>query len=293
MTSLFNRWLPCTTLAVWSTVLLATYGTGRVNAFLHPNFRPGVLIAGIVLAALALLIASRPTPPECCVDATCTHPLSRSRSGRWFTFLILILPVSIAAWLSPENFSKKLIENRGIATDITALIPQREPTAPQAPASPTAPSDPTATAPATNAPSTLPAESSDKPAPADYLIRTPEGYIVTELLDLLYSVQDMQLRKDFEGKTVQLIAQAMPAPKTGDVQNRFKAVRMFMTCCAADAKPIATLVQFDDAASVPEMSWVKIIGTATFPIENGKRISLLQASSVQPTTPPEESMLFQ
>jgi hypothetical protein len=40
------------------------------------------------------------------------------------------------------------------------------------------------------------------------------------------------------------------------------------------------------------MSWVRIIGKATFPLENGKRIGVLQATSVQQTKPPEEAMLF-
>ncbi|MEK0445839.1 MAG: hypothetical protein RLZZ399_1160 [Verrucomicrobiota bacterium] len=307
MTSLFNRWIPSVTLGVWSAVLLGTYFTGRVAAFLHPTFRPGVLIAGAILALLAILIASRPTPPECCSDATCTHPLARSRGGRWLTFLILILPVSTAAWLSPESFSKKLVENRGITTDAASLglkrpfspptpaptatasseiSPAPEPT--PTPASPSAPTAPTSQI-------TLPtAQTGPNPQSLpDYMQRTPEGHIAAEIMDLLYSVQDSELRKDFEGKTIQLIAQTMPAKNADAGPPRFKAVRMFMTCCAADARPVATLVQTAIAPDVPEMTWVKIIGKATFPVENGKRISLVEATSVQPTKPPEESMLFQ
>ncbi len=306
MTSLFNRWIPSVTLATWSTVLLATYFTNRVAAFLHPSFRPGVLIAGCVLAALALLIASRPTPPECCMDASCTHPLSRSKTGRWMTFLILVLPVSVAAWLSPETFSKQLIENRGISTDAIGLAERRAPAPPPATQAPPAPTvvpielgATTAPAPAEPATATVPDSLPIKqsgPNPQglpDYMQRTSEGYIAAEILDLLYSVQDTQLRKDFEGKTIQLIAQTMPTKTSEGTEARFKAVRMFMTCCAADARPVATLVQSSAAADLPEMSWVKIIGKATFPIENGKRISLVEATSVQPTKPPEESMLFQ
>jgi hypothetical protein len=40
------------------------------------------------------------------------------------------------------------------------------------------------------------------------------------------------------------------------------------------------------------MTWVRIVGKATFPLEDGKRIGLLQATSVQQTKPPEEAMLF-
>jgi uncharacterized repeat protein (TIGR03943 family) len=300
MTALFTRWIPSATLAVWSAVLLSTYFTGRVAAFLHPSFRPGVLVAGLGLALLALFVASRNTPPECCADATCTHPLSRSRAGRWLSFLILVLPVSIAAWLSPESFSKQAFEQRGITTDASVLGERRSPTTQPSPASDAETVASVAPAQSTPEPEKTAENSETKPAdktPApgavpEYLQRTPEGYIVAEVLDMLYSVQDSQLRKDFDGATVQLIAQIMPEKAVEGRAPRFKAVRMFMTCCAADARPVATLVEVPSLPEIPEMTWVKIIGKATFPVEGGKRTAVIQATSVQQTKPPEESMLY-
>ena len=290
------------TLAVWSAVLLGTYFTGRVAAFLHPSFRPGVMLAGFALAAIAVLIASKPVPPECCADATCTHPLSRSKGGRWLSFVILVLPVSVAAWLSPEHFSRQAFEQRGEVTDVAGLG-QRQRASNPAPANKEAPADSiAATAQPLPAPASTPAAAtpSDAPAPApapeaipEYLQKTAEGFIVVEVLDMLYAVQDSQLRKDFEGRTVELTAQMMPhktAP--GGAENRFKAVRMFMTCCAADARPVATFVEANPLPDLPEMTWVKIVGTATFPVENGKRTAVIQATSVRQTKPPEEAMLF-
>ena len=307
------------TLAVWSAVLLGTYFTGRLTAFLHPSFRPGVMIAGFVLAAIALLIASKPVPPECCADATCTHPLSRSKSGRWLSFLILVLPVSIAAWLSPEHFSKQAFEQRGVVTDATGLGVRQPPKAtplankPATPlessttnASPTAPvlkqdAAPVSPPPVVSAPPAEPlaaattnsSTTTGESAIPEYLQKTPEGFVIVEVLDMLYAVQDSQLRKDFEGRTVQLIAQMMPQKAApGGAENRFKAVRMFMTCCAADARPVSTLVETSPLPELPEMTWVRIVGKATFPVENGKRAAVIQATSVQQTKPPEESMLF-
>lgn len=319
MTSLFTRWIPSMTLAVWSAVLLGTYFTGRLTAFLHPSFRPGVMIAGFVLAAIALLIASKPVPPECCADATCTHPLSRSKSGRWLSFLILVMPVSVAAWLSPEHFSKQAFEQRGIVTDATGLGERQPPrarplaskpatslassTTDSSPVAPVLNQDAAAVSPSPVV-STTPAEpvavattnsstTTGEAAIPEYLQKTPEGFVIVEVLDMLYAVQDSQLRKDFEGRTVQLIAQMMPQKAApGGAENRFKAVRMFMTCCAADARPVATLVETSPLPELPEMTWVRIVGKATFPVENGKRAALIQATSVEQTKPPEESMLF-
>ena len=149
-------------------------------------------------------------------------------------------------------------------------------------------------APAPETPQTAaPAEKTNATdAVPDYLQRTKEGHIVTEVLDLLYSVQDSQLRKDFEGKTIQLIAQIMPDKTSENQTTRFKAVRMFMSCCAADARPVATLVEAKTLPDFAEMTWVKVIGTATFPVEKGKRTAVIQAISVEETKPPEEAMLF-
>jgi len=318
MTSLFTRWIPSLTLAIWSSVLLGTYYTGRLTSFLHPSFRPGVLIAGFALALLALFIGSRQTPPDCCADATCTHPLARSKGGRWVTFLILVLPVSVAAWLSPEHFSKQAFEQRGITMDASALgarNPSRTPSAPAAPpasapkeqAADTRPA-PTTTANTDDAPVPTKVESAPQTTPApttegaptaanteplpEYLQKTVEGYVIVEVLDMLYAVQDSQLRKDFEGRTVQLIAQMMPSKAANGPENRFKAVRMFMTCCAADSRPVATMVETSALPDLPEMTWVRIVGKATFPIENGKRTAVIQATSVTQTKPPEETMLF-
>jgi uncharacterized membrane protein YcgQ (UPF0703/DUF1980 family) len=112
------------------------------------------------------------------------------------------------------------------------------------------------------------------------------------VLDLLYAAQDNTLRKDFEDKTVVLTGQFMPDKTSGDATKRFKAVRMFMTCCAADARPVATLVEADKAPDLPEMTWVKITAKAQFPVENGRRISVLKAEKVEKTAPPEETMLY-
>ena len=102
------------------------------------------------------------------------------------------------------------------------------------------------------------------------------------------------LRKDFEGKDIELIGQLMPDPESGasGTAKRFKAVRMFMYCCAADSRPIATLVETANLPELPEMTWVKVTGKPSFPIENGRRVSVVQASKVEKTEPPEEAMLY-
>lgn len=309
MTQVFSRWLPGVTLAAWSTTLLYFYFSGRITAFLIPMFRPAVLISGAVLALMALLFILFPLGADCCTDdEACGHPFSRLAAGKWMTFLILVLPMSVTALVSPDGFGKNAMLNRGIITDAAALrLPppgnrastEAKPAATQptpAPAGTESSSGilpPDLPLPSNNAEGTAPAATTPAAAePQDYLQRTPEGFIVAEVLDLLYAAQDNALRKDFEGKTVQLIGQLMPDQTNNPTGKRFKAVRMFMTCCAADARPVATLVESDKPTNLEEMSWIKIIGTATFPIENGKRQAVLKAEVIEKTEPPDETMLY-
>ena len=284
MNKLFSRWLPCATLAAWSSVLLYFYFSGRIASFLIPTFRPYVLIAGVVLGAMAAMFLFQSANAQCCSADECGHPLSRLAAGKVLTFLILLLPISVSAFFSPDAFGKAAIENRGIITDASALgvAPTRE-----------AVSQPVESPLPSNSESTPPAPAAQpEPSPGDYLQRTPEGHIVAEVLDLLYAAQDTTLRGDFEGKTVELVGQLMPDKTTGAGGKRFKAVRMFMTCCAADARPVATLVEVETLPEFPEMTWIKITGTATFPTENGRRTAVLKATKVEKSGPPEESMLY-
>ena len=278
---LFSRWLPCATLTAWSSVLLYFYFSGRIASFLIPTFRPYVLIAGVVLGAMAAMFLFQSAEAQCCIESECGHPMSRLAAGKVLTFLILLLPISVAAFFSPDAFGKAAIENRGIITDASALgvAPTRE--AISQPVESPLPSDTEST------PAAQP-----EPSPGDYLQRTPEGHIVAEVLDLLYAAQDTTLRKDFEGKRIELVGQLMPDTADNAGGKRFKAVRMFMTCCAADARPIAAAVESAELPNLPEMTWIKITGTSTFPIENGRRISVLKADKVEKTTPPDESMLY-
>lgn len=274
MNKLFSRWLPCATLAAWSVILLYFHLSGRITAFLHPVFRAYVLIAGLVLAGMAVMFVLLPGEAQCCTTAECGHPFSRLAAGKVLTFLVLLLPFSVAAFVSPDAFGKTAIQNRGIITDAAVL-----------PAKDTAAASPAAT-------TSTPVPQAQAPSPGDYLQRTPEGHIVAEVLDLLYAAQDAVLRKDFEGKTVQLIGQLMPDQSNNSNGKRFKAVRMFMTCCAADARPVATLVECEKLPDFPEMTWVKVTGTSTFPTENGRRTAVLMATTVVKTEPPEEAMLY-
>ena len=315
MQSLFARWLPAATLATWSAVLLFFHFSMRMNAMLAPEFRTYAFIAAIVLGVMALSFVAFKGDATCCSSGECGHGLSRLATGKLITFFILLVPIVVAARYTPgegSTFSKSYVENRGTETLWSSSLKRAAgmPAADKGAAATTLEQIPNAVPLAADGTSavrkpadlTLPAKDGSPPpaaaAPApesktaDYLVRTPDGTIVAEVLDLLYAAQDNLLRKDFEGQRVELIGQYMPDSSNNAGGNRFKAVRMFMTCCAADARPVATLAEAEKLPAFPEMTWVKITGTATFPVEKGRRISVLHAEKIEKAEPPAEAMIY-
>jgi len=293
MTALFNRWLPGVTLLVWSVVLLAYYTTGRLSSFLQPSFRINVLLAGITMLAMACCFLFLPAVANCCDEERCGHPLGRRSAGRFITFLVLILPIGAAAMYSPGNYGASAILNKGIVTDVTGLVRRNGTTKIPGPvANADNLSEPALPNKDGSVPAAAPASASSDSSTDQYLPRSKDGNIVVQVIDLLYAAQDSSMRADFDGKTVETIGQLMPADANNGSGNRFKVMRMFMWCCAADAKPIAALVEAPALPSAPEMSWVKVVGKVEFPIEGGRTIPVLKATSVQQVDPPEETMLY-
>jgi uncharacterized repeat protein (TIGR03943 family) len=293
MNAAFRRWLPCATLATWSAILLTFCVSGRMRGFLTPDFRVGAVAAGIAMGVMALVFLLFPADANCCSAAECGHTFSSRATGKIITFLILLLPITTAAMFSPAGYSGSVVKNRVAITDAAQLGAAPRSSATFKPLDFPLPTKDGSPAPTPEpAPAQQAQPAAQPPAPQDYLQRTADGTIVAEVLDLLYAAQDNALRKDFEGKKVQLVGQMMPDTSNNAKGLRFKAVRMFMTCCAADARPVATLVESNVKQTLPEMTWIKITGTATFPVENGRRIAVLKATGVEKCPPPEESMLY-
>ena len=327
MNALFSRWMPAATLFAWGATILALAPAGLLarEYQIYAFIAAGVLLAGAVVVVVAHMDAG------CCAESACGHGLSRRKSGKILSFAVITLPIAFAPFASKTALDKLRTQNCESANDYGKVpaaareqyqnqkkLAAQNAAAKGAPATsleqiPNAvppPADGTA---AGRGPAdlTLPTKDGSQPPPADtpaqpagsqppateskvadYLTRTPDGTIVAEVLDLLYAAQDNLLRKDFEGQRVQLIGQFMPDSSNNAAGNRFKAVRMFMTCCAADARPVATLVEAEKLPAFPEMTWVKITGTPTFPLEKGRRISVLKAEKIEKAEPPAEAMIY-
>lgn len=253
---------------IWSTVLLYFYFSGRITSYLHPTFHVYTMLSGVVLCMLAIAFFIT-GPSKILKPAT-----GRRIIGQIFSTLLLIVPLLAAIVLSPSQFGATAIMNRGFVDNINDLPAFSPPIEPALPA---------------NEGST---DEGNTVASDVYLRKNDKGQIKVETVDLLYAASEPTMREDFEDKEVEVIGQFLPA-HSGNAQNdRFDVVRMFIVCCAADAQPIGIAVKTSHVVSFPDMTWVKVTGKATFPIESGKRIPLVVAESVTKISPPEQTFIY-
>jgi len=298
------------TLIGLGVVLLDFYFTGRLNQYLHPQFRPWTLVGGIIFCLAGIIYAGAKATTECCIEGECVHRNSNSLLRSALAFFVLFVPLAAGVALSKDSYDQHAVLNRGFVEDMSSLpgrsgVPVQKPSS--APAIPPqalgADNDESASEPL---PQDTPNEQSNPntvaaadqanpnvPSPSEqggeqYLPKAADGNVALEVTDLLYGESEESLRKMFTGKTVEVIGQYLP----GSDANQFKLVRMFIVCCAADARPIAVPVQISGPTSATEMGWVKVIGKATY-TKNGDRVHvILKADEVEPTDPPAEAMLY-
>ena len=129
-------------------------------------------------------------------------------------------------------------------------------------------------------------------ASPDEFPKNPQGQLQAQIVDFLYAAQLPDMRVQLENKPVEVIGQLMPAKANNPKGNRYDVIRMFMSCCAADVQPVALSVEPTAKPDLREMTWVKVTGTAAFPVVGGQRLPLIENAVVEKTDPPEDTYLY-
>jgi uncharacterized repeat protein (TIGR03943 family) len=284
-----RRILTLVTLTTWSVLLLWFWLGGRVASYLHPQFHAYVAAAGIGLALLAPLWwwATRTTEVACghcgChgEEGHDAEPRGGLSAGAVFAFTVLLLPVSAAAFISPSQFGEAAVMNRGIVTDITQL--------------PSA--TPSFGGSWEDAPPVGDGELPDvmewpdeQEEGVEYFTRAPDGSIQLETIDLLFAADEPGLREVFENQRVSIVGQYVP-PRGGKTGG-FDLVRMFVVCCAADARPLGINIVAPEAVEVPRMGWVRITGVARFTPKDGRMEPSLELEKIDEVEAPRETFLY-
>ena len=293
-------------LLAWGALMLYFYFSGRLADYLIPAYRPLVALSGFVMLGIAAVLAWGMRPGATAAAAGLVledrgDELSsprRVRTMQALAFAMLVLPVWAAAGVSKDQFNATSMRNRGIVSD-SSKLPGRAPSLAPAALANNSSSAPAVVEPPL--PGDTPAANNPPAATSDatqYIQRTPDGHLLLEVTDLLFAADDDTLRPQMEGRTAEMIGQFMPA-KDDASGRRFQLVRMFMVCCAADARPVAVQVEKPADTTLrasmdklPELGWVRVVGKVDFPLENGRRVAVLRADSAAPTDPPKEAMLY-
>ncbi|MBV8143322.1 MAG: TIGR03943 family protein [Verrucomicrobia bacterium] len=290
------------TLIGLGVVLLDFFFTGRLDRYLHPQFRPWTLVGGIIFCLVGIVYASAKATAQCCNEGECVHKNSNSLARSVLAFVVLFVPLAAGVALSKDSYDQRAVLNRGFVNDVSTLagrtsarvvktandpaIPPQALGADQDErASEPLPQDATPTSGSDQA---NPAVPSPDDGSSQYLPKAADGNVALEVTDLLYAEAEDSLRKMFSDKTIEVVGQYLP----GSDPKQFKLVRMFIVCCAADARPLAVPVEVSAPANTAEMGWVKVIGKATYP-KIGDRVHVLfKADAVEATDPPAEAMLY-
>lgn len=330
-TRLLARILPALTLCAWSGLLLYFYFSGRIVSYLTPPFRLACLLTGLALplVALGLALAARGvviTPEEECEPATFGNAGGAGMRGtQWIAFLILTVPVYAAATYTQDSFSALTVLNRGFIED-ASLLPRPDaakrrsapgataPNVPNPPSTPpTASADPASPQPGHKPPPAagptapksagrvvpepaLPGQPED-PANTKFDITTvfpksADGALVANVVDLVFATASDSDRDSMAGQKFEIVGQILP--DRGGSKVKYQLVRMFMYCCAADARPVALQVEAPGPLEgIAEMAWVKVTGVARFKQNtDGSYSANVQAERIVPTEPPAEVMVY-
>ena len=318
----------------WGAIMLYFHLSGRVAAFLHPHFRPLLWVVGVSLTLTAVVIAFAKTS-ECCAENHHEHSHHESHSHGGLTaagamsFLVLCVPIALAAMVSPDRFGETFLRNRGTietarllpgsnatssprpVMDASAPLSRKTPISDQSvtgsnvPKSPindqieTAFVEPASVEPnlptqgETPDPSSTAATGQDEEYQNPALRPDREGNIHAEVIDLLYASEEASMRKDFEGKQVAMIGQVAHRNKARHERGPFQLVRFVMVCCAADVQPVAVMVQYPKTSPDFElMSWVRVVGKIRFDPAGDHLEPVVDALKVTSIPQPADQYLY-
>ena len=306
MRAVVSKYVNWITLIGVGGVLLAFWLNHRIDQYLHPQFRPGVLAGGILLVVAGTLYCLTKGSRRCCVAGECVHDTNQSPVRSFAAFGVLLVPLVTGSLVSKDAFDRNAVLNRSVVEDASVLVArssvhQPAPAVPQIPGAmlgadidETASKD--ASAPAAGAPGPGGPVAADPNVPGEgdmadaenYLPKSADGNVVLEVTDLLYGEAEPSLRKVFAGKTVEVVGQYLP----GKQDRHFKLVRMLIVCCAADARPMMVNVETARPIHQADMGWVKVIGKPLYQEIDGKTRVTLRADAVMPADPPADAMLY-
>jgi putative membrane protein len=249
-----KRWLHPAVFATWTGFLIYLLASQSYAAFLRPEF--GVLLALAHFIAMGFMIAAMIRPKAAEID---TPAILRA--------LVLLVPVLYFMAMPDVMLGNQAFKKRFIGTNTGAIGRQ----APSVPSSQGSETDSDAAAPTEE----LEATREEKPQERTILeiFLQPSLYEGQRVVVTGMMLHDEQLEPHFGGRDSALY-------------------RFLMTCCAADALPLAIALDSDLADAFANDQWVKVDGIFDLQQINGKPVPIILKPQIEPVEAPAVPYLF-
>jgi uncharacterized repeat protein (TIGR03943 family) len=265
----FQRILFSLIVLIWASVMLYFFTTGRIGKYLAPDFRPLALYGGLGLAVMGLFVLL--TAGE---SASCGHDHSEgdphdheaSEMHPLTSMCFMLAPLLFAVASTKDGFSVQALSRKALfdapLTNSVFLAQDLPP---------------------------LTLEEIEKTHR-----KNESGCYEFNLMELYFAVGDPELQKLIDGMKVETEGRLVMEKENNESGKRRRLYRLFITCCAADARAVPIILDFGDTSipTLEENAWVKVSGVVTFPVERGAAQVVLQTATCEPKEAPwEESFM--
>lgn len=122
--------------------------------------------------------------------------------------------------------------------------------------------------------------------------QSAQGSFLLEIPQILNTAADPEVQAVVAGCSVETCGQVMAETTFNPEGNRLRVVRSQMQCCAAHAREYSVALAFaQKAPALPEMAWVKLLGTLSYERQGGKLVTVILVKEIQETAKPENPLL--
>jgi uncharacterized repeat protein (TIGR03943 family) len=252
----------------WSGMLLYFYCSNRIVKYVAPDFRLMVLCSGLGLAVMGcfiLLTAKERKKLISDQNADHFHDHESSDMHPLTSFFLMVIPIVGAICFTKDTYSlsalsHKSVDNSPISKNVFGVI-------------------------------------ESPPLTREYIEKThqktSDGYFQFNLLELYFAVGDKEALKVIEGMKVETEGRLVDEKANNQNGSRKRLYRLFITCCAADAKAVPINLEFGTMSySIKDNNWVKVAGVIRFLNQNGAFTPVLEVAIAHESDPPwEESFI--
>lgn len=252
----------------WGIVAVYFYATRRIAEYLTGNFQIYCLIGGLALCVLGLfnLFTARDHGADCGHDhgdgEGCGHDHEESDLNPFFGLMMMVAPLLFCSFTTTDSFSIAALQRKGLND---APPPMRSFFSGPLP-----------------------------PYTLEYLektkSKTEDGFFKMQLMEIYFGGSDDSMREVLDGLEVYVEGRVVPETVRNPNGSRLKLYRLFMTCCAADSRPIPAILEFGKEPPVfGANEWYAVKGVLRYLPEGGAMFPVINVESFEKGVAPAGS----